>query len=85
MLYQLLKTMKVKKDYDISKKLLIIDNNPTFVDFKDNFLLCPTYNYIQFSNLWEDLSNKEYFPILDISLGFSFKTINLFILLLISI
>ena len=57
----LLKTMKVKKDYDISKKLLIIDNNPTFVDFKDNFLLCPTYNYIQFSNLWEDLSNKEYF------------------------
>jgi len=30
----LLKTMKVKKDYDISKKLLIIDNNPTFVDLK---------------------------------------------------
>ena len=57
----LLKTMKIKKGYDISKKLLIIDNNPTFVDFKDNFLLCPTYNYVQFSNLWESLSNKEYF------------------------
>lgn len=57
---QLLKTMKVGKTYDISKKLLIIDNNPTFVDYKDNFLLCPTYNYIQFSNLWDGISGKEY-------------------------
>tara|TARA_B000000477_G_C6076876_1_gene221353 strand:- start:451 stop:1308 length:858 start_codon:yes stop_codon:yes gene_type:complete len=57
---QLLKTMKVGKTYDISKKLLIIDNNPTFVDYKDNFLLCPTYNYIKFSNLWDGISGNEY-------------------------
>ena len=56
----LIKSMKVNKSYDISKKLLIIDNNPTFIDYKDNFILCPSYNYIKFNNLWDGINN-EYF------------------------
>jgi len=45
------KNVKMHASYDIKKHLLIIDNNPTFIDYKDNLLLCPTYNYIKFNNL----------------------------------
>jgi len=54
------KTMKINKNYDISKSLLIIDNNNTFIDYLDNFLLCPSYNYIKFINLW-DIVPTNYF------------------------
>jgi hypothetical protein len=56
----LLKSMKMPKDYDIRKKLMIIDNNPTFIDYKENFLLCPTYNYIKFHNLWDGTPEEYY-------------------------
>lgn len=51
----IMKSIKAPKDYDIRGKLLIIDNNPTFIDYKDNLLICPTYNYIQFKDLWENI------------------------------
>ncbi len=54
------KTMKINKNHDISKSLLIIDNNNTFIDYLDNFLLCPSYNYIKFINLW-DIIPTNYF------------------------
>ena len=51
----ILKSIKAPKDYNIRDKLLIIDNNPTFIDYKENLLICPTYNYIQFQNLWDNI------------------------------
>lgn len=40
---------------NIKNNLLIIDNNNTFIDFLDNFILCPTYNYLKFFNLWNKI------------------------------
>ena len=37
----------------IKPNILVIDNNPTFIDYTDNLLLCPTYDYIKFNNLWD--------------------------------
>lgn len=34
------------------KNILVIDNNPTFIDYNSNFILCPTYDYIHFCDLW---------------------------------
>jgi hypothetical protein len=51
----IIKATKAQKNYDFKDTLLVIDNNPTFMDYKDNFLLCPTYNYIKFQNLWENI------------------------------
>jgi hypothetical protein len=45
------KNIKFSSTFDIKKHLLIIDNNPTFIDYKDNLLICPTYNYVKFNNL----------------------------------
>lgn len=49
------KTIKIPNNYEISKRLLIIDNNPTFIDYTDNLLLCPSYNYTKFYDLRETL------------------------------
>ena len=54
----ILKSIKMPKTYDISKKLLIIDNNHTFVDYNENLLICPTYNYIKFNNLWDNIPDE---------------------------
>jgi hypothetical protein len=51
----IMKSIKAPKDFNVKNNLLIIDNNPTFIDYKDNLLLCPTYNYIQFQNLWDNI------------------------------
>ena len=51
----IIKATKAPKNYDFKDTLLVIDNNPTFIDYKDNFLLCPTYNYVKFKNLWENI------------------------------
>lgn len=56
----LLKSMKMPKNHNIQNKLMIIDNNPTLIDYKENFLLCPTYNYIKFHNLWEGTPEEYY-------------------------
>jgi hypothetical protein len=45
------KNIKFSSTFDIKKHLLIIDNNPTFIDYNDNLLICPTYNYVKFNNL----------------------------------
>jgi len=54
----ILKSMKMPKTYDISKKLLIIDNNDTFVDYTENLLICSTYNYIKFNDLWDNIPEE---------------------------
>ena len=51
----ILKSIRAPKTFDIKNNLLIIDNNPTFIDYKDNLLICPTYNYLQFQNLWDNI------------------------------
>lgn len=51
----ILKSIKVQKGFDIKNNILIIDNNPTFIDHKTNMLVCPTYNHIEFQNLWETI------------------------------
>lgn len=57
---KILRSIKAKKGYKIDNKLLVIDNNPTFVDYHDNFLLCPTYNYVKFTNIWDGIK-EDYF------------------------
>jgi hypothetical protein len=60
------KIMKRNKKHNIKQEnILIIDNNETFIDYQNNFLLCPTYNYIMFINLWEKMK-KEYIKIMEI-------------------
>jgi len=51
------KTIKIPNNYDIGKRLLIIDNNPTFIDYTENLLICPSYNYMKFYDLRETLPN----------------------------
>ena len=46
----------------IKSNIFIIDNNPTFIDYTDNLLICPTYDYIKFNNLW-DIIPDNYFKI----------------------
>jgi len=52
------KNIKFSNTYDIKKHLLIIDNNPTFIDYKENLLICPSYNYVKFNNL-KDIIPEE--------------------------
>ena len=51
--------LKIPNKYDISKRLLIIDNNPTFIDYTENLLICPSYNYMKFYDLRETLPNNH--------------------------
>jgi len=48
-----------------SNKILVIDNNPVFIDYASNFLLCPSYNHILFVSVWERIK-KEYLKIIEI-------------------
>ena len=59
---QLLKSIKKPKTHSIINNIMIIDNNPTFIDYTDNLLICPTYDYLKFHNLWESIPH-EYFKI----------------------
>jgi hypothetical protein len=56
---------KIKYNKVRKENILIIDNNSTFVDYASNFLLCPTYNYILFYDIWEKMK-KEYLKVMDI-------------------
>ena len=47
---------------NISDRLLIIDNYNTYIDYNNNLLISPSYNYILFYNLW-DVIKKEYLKI----------------------
>jgi hypothetical protein len=55
---QLLKSIKMPKTHSIVNNIMIIDNNPTFVDYTDNLLICPTYDYLKFHNLWENIPHE---------------------------
>ena len=55
---QLLKSIKMPKTHSIANNIIIIDNNPTFVDYTDNLLICPTYDYLKFHNLWENIPQE---------------------------
>lgn len=60
------KIKKANKNCDIQNdKILVIDNNATFIDYRSNFLLCPSYNYIMFCDIWEKMK-KEYMKIQEI-------------------
>jgi hypothetical protein len=60
------KIVKANKKYTINtEKLLVIDNSDVFIDYKANFLLCPTYNYVLFCDVW-DRMKKEYMKIMEI-------------------
>jgi len=51
---------KNNKDFTIGpKNLLIIDNNNVFIDFLSNFILCPSYDYIHFCDVWKKLKNEH--------------------------
>lgn len=54
------KSIKIPNNYDISKRLLIIDNNPTFIDYTGNLIICPSYNYTKFYDLRESLPNYNH-------------------------
>jgi hypothetical protein len=56
---------KVAKKEIPTDKILIVDNNDVFIDYKSNFLLCPTYDYVLFNNVWE-IMKKEYMKIMEI-------------------
>lgn len=60
------KIVRYNKKYDIKQeKILVIDNNETFIDYQSSFLLCPTYNYILFIDIWERMK-KEYIKVMEI-------------------
>ena len=53
---------KIKKNIkddieDIKNNLLIIDNNDTFIDYKTNFLLCKSYDFIHYIDIWKNINN----------------------------
>lgn len=51
----ILKNNKIK-----NSQILIIDNNDTFIDMKDNLILCPSYNYIFFQDIWNYIPSNAY-------------------------
>lgn len=57
------KIIKANKELEINKNnILVVDNNDVFIDYKSNFLLCPTYDYIFFCDIWEKI-NKAHITI----------------------
>jgi len=58
------KILKGNKNLNPSN-ILVIDNNDVFIDYKNNFLLCPSYNYVLFQDVWDKLK-IEHLKILDI-------------------
>ncbi len=59
---KIIKSSKINIQND---KILIIDNNDVFIDYKNNFLLCQSYDYILFAHVW-DIIKKEYMKIIEI-------------------
>jgi hypothetical protein len=49
---------KKNKDVDISN-MLIIDNNKVFIDYTNNFILCNTYDFILFQDIWDLICVKN--------------------------
>ena len=49
-----------EKDFMLSRRTMLIDNNAVYVDYTDKLLLCPDYNYIVFENLLDALPTAAY-------------------------
>lgn len=45
------KILKSSKKLITSPKIVVIDNNATFIDYAASFLLCPTYDFLKFCDL----------------------------------
>lgn len=54
------KNLKIKESNTI-----VIDNNRVFTDYTDNFILCPTYDYVSFIDMWR-LIKKEHLRVPEI-------------------
>jgi hypothetical protein len=54
----IMKIAKLPSTLALKNKLLIIDNNPTFIDYTDNLLICPTYDFLEFHNLWNNIPHN---------------------------
>lgn len=52
------KLYKKKIPSDINDKIIIIDDNPVYIDFTDKLILCPSYTYQIFFNYWDILPNQ---------------------------
>lgn len=55
------------KNFNYKDNIIIIDNNNTFLDFNSNFLLCKTYDYVLFFDMW-DCINSDYYKYNDINI-----------------
>jgi hypothetical protein len=42
-----------------SESIFVVDNNKTFIDYTDNLLICPTYDYVLFDNLWNNIPRES--------------------------
>lgn len=63
---KILKKNKEIKEEDINNRLLVIDNNNVYIDYNNNFLLCPTYDYVHFIDVWSCIDD-EYLKIAEIN------------------
>lgn len=47
-----------KKNKIKSDNILVIDNNKVFIDFNNNMIECPTYNYAHFCDIWDKIDEE---------------------------
>jgi hypothetical protein len=51
---------KANKNIQINNdNILVIDNNRVFIDFSNNMIECPTYNYVHFCDIWEKIDEDH--------------------------
>lgn len=50
---------KILKKKHKNAEILIIDDNDVFIDYADNIVKCPSYNYIYFEDLWFHINEKN--------------------------
>lgn len=55
---RILKVIKKPSNTILKNNILVIDNNPFFIDYTENLILCPTYDYIKFQNLWDNVPDN---------------------------
>lgn len=53
------KSIRIKTENINKNNILVIDNNPVFIDFISNLLICPTYDCVQFCNVWDKISKQH--------------------------
>lgn len=60
------KIKKSSKYNNIKDNLIIIDNNNTFLDYNNNFILCKSYDYIHYIDIWDNI-NYDYYKYNDLT------------------